>query len=360
MGGYPRLEPVERGLWSYRTWHVMGPVRQLVRDGMAEFLPVRGATLPRLIEQVRPDVFLGACSRPVDGSVSFGVSTSYAMPAAAAARRVVLEANSRMPFTCGETAVPVDRVSALIDVDHPLPAHREQPVEPSPEVQRIAELVRGLLPDGAALQTGIGQLSEQVLALIDEDPPADLSFFGMGTDAMVPSLAAGRSRLVGGELLGTDLLYDFADRRPEVSMHPAAAITDVVAAAAVPNLVSLNTAIEIDLRGQVNSESVRGVQVSGVGGGFDFLDASWFSAGGLSILAMTSLAGSRSRIVPRLQAVDPVTMPRHSVRYVVTEHGAVDLFPLSVAERARALVELAHPSIRDELAQSLSARSEVA
>lgn len=350
LGDYPFLEPVRAGHWSYRTWHVMPPVRRDVAAGLVEFLPVRGATLPRLIDAVAPDVFLGAASRPVGGRVSFGASTSYALPAAARASRVLLETNARMPFTRGRSSIPTSAATALVEVDAPLPAHRATAGEVEPEVARIAELVRALLPAGTVLQTGIGRLSEEVLRLLDDDPPDDLTFFGMGTDAMVAALRAGRSRLVGGELLGTEILYDLAHDDERVTMYPAADITAVPRAAERAGLVSLNTAIEIDLRGQVNSESVRGAQVSGVGGAFDFADASWFSAGGTSIVAMTSRQGSRSRIVPRLAEECAVSVPRHSVRHVVTEYGAVDLFPLSDRERAEALVGLAHPDDRDALA----------
>jgi 4-hydroxybutyrate CoA-transferase len=350
LGDYDFLGPVLDGTWRYRTWHVMPPVRRAVRDGLVDFLPVRGGTLPRLVEQLRPDVFLGSVSRPRDGLVSFGASVSYALPAARSVPTVLLEANPRQPFTRGETTVGVDEVTALVEVDHPLPGHRALTEEPTADVRRIAELVRDLLPDGVALQTGIGTLSEEVVRLLHEDAPPGLVFFGMGTDAMVPALERGTARLVGGELLGSELLYDYVADHDRVTMHPAGDITAVPPAAAWPRLVSMQTAIEIDLRGQVNSETVGATQVSGVGGAFDFLDASWFSEGGTSIFAMTSMAGKHSRIVPRISAESVVSVPRHSVRHVVTEYGAVDLFPLSARERVDALISLAHPSVRDELA----------
>ncbi|MGX6446656.1 acetyl-CoA hydrolase/transferase family protein [Patulibacter sp. S7RM1-6] len=349
LGGYEFLEPVRAGHWSYRTWHVMPPVRRAVRDGLVEFLPVRGGTLPQLIEHLAPDVFLGASSRPRDGAVSFGASVSYALPAARAIERVVLEANARMPHTRGETTIALDEVSALVDVDRPLPGHRAVAEPPTPDMRRIAELVRGLLPDGVALQTGIGTVSEEILRLLGEDAPPGLVLFGMGTDAMVPLLESRAARLVGGELLGSEALYDYVADHDLVTMHPAGDLTAVPRAAAWPRLVSLQTAIEIDLRGQINSEMVGSTQVSGVGGAFDFLDASWFSEGGTSIFAMTSMAGTSSRIVPRISSDSVVSIPRHSVRHVVTEHGAVDLFPLSVREREEALISIAHPSVRDEL-----------
>lgn len=352
LGTYAHVAAVREGRWTYETWHLMAPIRDDVAAGRVPLHLARGAHVPRLIRTLAPDVFLTAVSPPgPDGTLSFGASVSYALPMALDTARVIAEVNPNMPWVHGRTSLPPERFTALVDVDRPLPSYRA--VEPDPASLRIAGLVRDLVPDGATVQIGIGSVPESLVALFVDDPPPGLTLFGMGIDAMVPLLEElDRPRaFVGGELLGTDTLYRFAHDRPAVHNHAIPEILDPRATGAIDRFVSVIGALEIDLTGQVNSEVAGTRAVSGVGGGCDFVDASWMSEGGFSVITLRSTAkgGARSTIVPRLGAGAPVTIPRHSVRHVATEHGIVDLFGLTPDQRAEALISIADPAWQGRL-----------
>jgi 4-hydroxybutyrate CoA-transferase len=352
LGGYDFMEPVRAGAWDYDTWHVMPPVRDDVASGRVGFHLCRGGAVPDLIRRLAPDVFLTTVSPPdADGHVSFGASVSYALSALDVVPTVIAEINPNMPFTRGRTTAHVDRFAALVDAELPLPGHRSR--TPSEVDARIAEHVRPLVPDGATVQIGIGAVPETLLADWTADPPPGLRLFGMGVDGMVGLLERldRPGAFVGGELLGTELLYRYAHDQPTIEQRPIAEILSVPRLAAIPRFVSINGAIEVDLSGQVNGEWARGVQISGPGGSFDFLDAASLSSGGLSIVALrsTSLGGSVSTIVGRLAPDTPVTAPRHAVQVVVTEHGVADLRGRTLAQRAEALTAIAAPEFRAEL-----------
>ncbi|HEY4095195.1 MAG TPA: acetyl-CoA hydrolase/transferase C-terminal domain-containing protein [Baekduia sp.] len=352
LGGYDFLDPVREGRWAYDTWHVMPAVRDDVAAGRVGFHLARGGAIPRLVERLAPDVFLTTVSPPgPDGHVSFGASVSYALSALDTVPTVIAEVNPEMPFVLGRTSAPVERFAALVEAEHPLPHHAAR--TPADVDTRIAELVRELIPDEATVQVGIGGVPEALVGSWTADPPPGLRLHGMGIDAMVPLLEQldRPGAFVGGELLGTQLLYRYAHRREAVQQFPIADILAVPRLAAIPRFVSINGAIEVDLTGQVNSEWAGGRQISGAGGGFDFLDGATLSEGGLSIVALrsTSLRGTASTIVRRLAPDTPVTVPRHAVQVVVTEHGTADLRGKTIAERAEALTAIAAPDFRDEL-----------
>jgi 4-hydroxybutyrate CoA-transferase len=352
LSDYAFMGPVRDGWWSYETWHPMPPIRDDVQAGRVGFHLVRGALVPGLIRALRPDVFLTVVSPPgPDGEVSFGASVSYARPMADVARRVLAEVHPGMPRVRGRTGRPAQAFDAVVDGDQPLPTHRVSALDPVS--RRIAERILPLLPERPTVQIGLGSVPEALVQLLGEHPPPGLRVYGMGIDGMVPFLeAAGRpGAFVGGELLGTERLYRFAHDNPAIENYPSEEILAVPAVARIRGFVSLISAVEIDLTGQVNSEWAGQAQVSGVGGGFDFVDASWFAPDGRSILALRSTArgGTRSTIVSALSAGAPVTIPRHSIRFVVTEHGMADLLGLTVRERARALARLADPAFREEL-----------
>lgn len=352
LGDYPFLPLVEKGWWRFDTWHVMGPIRQAVQAGIVGFHPVRGSSVCDLIRRLRPDVFLAAGTPPDDrGMVSFGASTSYARVLAEEVPVVLCEANPAMPFTEGDSAVHRDAMTALVPVERPLPT-LTVPAGVDVTAAAIADNVRGLIPDGAMLQVGIGTVPHLVLESLADGPPEGLGVFGLGSDPLVTLMASAPVDLLGGELLGTaDGIYAWADRNPRVRMAGAADILDPVAMARHDRFVSLNTAIEVDLTGQVNAESVAGRQISGIGGAVDFAEGAWRSRGGVPVIALAAArqGGTVSSLVPRLPVEVPVGFPRHSTRWVVTEHGAVDLLGLTVTARAEALAGIAHPDHRARL-----------
>jgi acyl-CoA hydrolase len=355
LDDYAFMGPVRAGTWSYDTWHLMAPIRDDVACGAVRLHLSRGSLVPRLIDTLAPDVFLTTVSPPgPDGTCSFGASVSYALPMAQRIGRVIAEVNPNMPWVRGNTTLTLDDFTAVVEVDTLLPEYRAAPPD---EVSRaISAHVYKLLPEDATVQIGIGSVPEALVSMLTEEPPSGLRLFGLGIDAMVPLLQRlGRpAAFVGGELLGTAALYRFAHDEPSVLNFPIDDIISVAAAAAIDRFVSVTGAIEIDLTGQVNSEVAGGRTISGPGGGFDFVDGSWLSDGGFSVVTLRSTAkrGTRSTIVSRLAAGTPVTVPRHSVRYVATEFGAVDLFGLAAADRAEALIGIAHPEMRAELSVS--------
>jgi 4-hydroxybutyrate CoA-transferase len=355
LGGYDFMGSVRDGAWTYDTWHVMPAIRDDVACGRAGLHLMRGSRVAPRIAADPPDVFLTVVSPPDDeGYVSLGASVSYAMTACRVAGRVIAEVNPEMPYCYGDTRVPVSAFAALVDAEQPLPSHSARP--PSPEDVRIAEHVRALLPDRATLQIGLGSVPEALVALLGADPPPGLRLYGMGIDQMVPVLPLLGTPFVGGELLGSRALYAFAHRNPLVEQYPAEVVLSVPHLASIPRFVSLNGALQVDRTGQVNSEWVNGRQVSGPGGSVDFVEAAGLSDGGLSVVALraTALDGTVSAIVPALPPGAPVTIPRHSVQVVVTEHGVADLRGLSLPARAEALAAIAAPEFRAALVESSS------
>jgi 4-hydroxybutyrate CoA-transferase len=328
IGDYDFMGPVRNGEWRYDTWQVGHSIRDDVSNGHVGFHHSRGALVPGLIRALRPQVFVTAVSPPDKaGMVSFGASVSYALTMASEVERVIAEVNPAMPRVHGRTTVPLDLFDAIVEAEQPLPTHRA--VDPDLVAKDIAASVRSLLPEDATVQIGLGSVPEALVAILGEDPPPGMRLFGMGVDGMLPFLeAAGKpGSFLGGELLGTELLYSFAHDNPVIENHPITDLFEVPSIAAIPNFVALNGALQVDLTGQVNSEWVAGRQVSAPGASFDFVDGSWFSPGGKSITAIRSTArnGTVSTIVPAFAAGTPVTIPRHSTRFVVTEHGHADM-----------------------------------
>jgi acyl-CoA hydrolase len=316
---------------------------------------VRGGAVPSILRRLRPDVFLTVVSPPdAHGRVSFGASVSYALQALDHVPTVIAEVHPAMPRVRGRTMVDSSRFAALVEPEtDALPVHNTRPM--TDEDTRIAEHVRALIPDGATLQVGFGGVPESLLGILAEDPPPGLRLLGMGIEAMVPLVErlGVRPGYVGGEMLGTDRLYAFAHDNPMIEHHPNSELLSVPRLASIPRFVSINSAVEVDLTGQTNAEWAGGRQISGPGGGFDFLDAATLSVDGLSIIALSATTrDGRSTIVRSLQAGAPVTSPRHAVQAIVTEHGVADLRALTVAQRAEALIAIAAPGHRDALADA--------
>jgi 4-hydroxybutyrate CoA-transferase len=351
------LPAVERGSLAFSTWHVTARSGALVADGRADHLPLRLADIPATIDRLAPEVALLRVSPPVDGTVSLGSSASYSHEAIAAAELVIAEVDPAVPRTHGQTLVPIDRIDLLVDSDRPIPSYAPGP--PSEVASRIADHLVSLLPDAPTLQLGLGQVPEALATALLSAGVCDLRFVGMGTDAMVELSEAGLLRagpdplaITAVELMGTERLRRFADDDPRVGVYPSRLGHDPCwLSARFDRLVSVNSAVEIDLLGQVNSEVLRGAQASAVGGSADYVDAARASEGGLSVIALPSTTpdGRTSRIVGRLGADAVVTIPRHAYHVVVTEHGIADMRGLSVAARAEALAAVAAPAHRAAL-----------
>ncbi|MFZ5631482.1 MAG: acetyl-CoA hydrolase/transferase family protein [Bacillota bacterium] len=355
---YKFLQPPCRGKFKYYTWHVTRRVRDLVAGGAAEFLPARSSQVPKILERLGVDVAFIHVSPPDSGGYcSLGVSASYSLSAARQAKTVIAEVNDRMPRTLGECFIHLSEIDYLVEISRPLVAYHS----PNPDAvsRKICSYIAELIPDGSVVQIGFGSIPESVTSFL-KDSGLRVSVCGMGVDAMVdlagagmlaPFPGKGACSVISGELMGTEKLFNFAHDNPILEMHPASFAANPVTMGKFKNFISINSAVQVDLWGQANSEAVGDLQISGVGGCFDFIEGALMSPGGKTILAIPSTNGpnGQSTIVPRLPPGTPVTAPRHSVQYVVTEYGVADLTAKSLNERAEALIAIAHPEWRDRL-----------
>ena len=337
--------------YRFVTWQVGPAVRHLARSERMGVLPLRFRDIPRTFGpggRLAADVAVIQCTPPRNGKVNLGVSCSIFPSVVAAARLVIAEIHPDMPWTRGATELPASAVHLAVDATAPLGTLAR--ATPDAIDEQIIERVRGLIPDDAWVQLGVGAIPDAILGRLHEHPGIKLHS-GMLTDPLIEFLDGTRSdaRVVTGEVEGSHAMYRRVADDPRVTFHPTTVIHDVPHMAGLDRFISINSAIEVDLDGQVNGETIDGAQVSGVGGSLDFVEAARYSRGGRSIVALRSTAKGRSRIVGRLAAGTAVTIPRHAVDVIVTEHGVADLAALDLEERAEALIEIADPAVREEL-----------
>jgi acyl-CoA hydrolase len=339
-----------------------GPaLRDPINEGRADFIPVFLSDIPSLFltQKLPLDVALLQLSPPDrHGYCTLGTSVDTALAAAQSARFVIAEINEQMPRTLGNTLVPFDRINAFIHTDRPLPARA--PLPPTPQEEAIGAHVAALVPDGATLQMGIGAIPDAALRRLFNKH--DLGIHTeMFSDGVVDLIEAGvvtnrlknvhRGRTVTSFVSGSKRLYDFVDDNPFIEFHPCDRTNDTAHIRRNDRVVAINSAIEIDLSGQVCADSI-GFQIySGIGGQMDFIRGAALSSGGIPVIALPTTAahGTVSRIVAALKPGAGVVTTRGHVHWVVTEYGAVNLFGKSLRERAQALISIAHPDFRQEL-----------
>lgn len=365
FGDYPFLQAGLGENFTYTTWQASAKLRHLFgwasrRAGTpptvsphVELLPLRFRDVTRVVASdgpVPPDVVVVQVSKPVDGFVSLGISVSLYRDLIGSARMVIAEINERMPVTHGETRVAVGDITLAYESTRPLGEYRTP--RRTPRDVRIVEHVLSLIPRGAWVQLGVGAIPDAVLCRLHEIPETNIHS-GMLTDGLVDFITKSRhrARVVAGEVAGSPALYEFVGRTPQVEFHPSRRTHDLVPIASLPQFVAVNSAVEVDLQGQVNGETVDGVQISGVGGSLDFIEGAAASPGGVAIIALPSTTenGKRSKIVRQLDAGVPVTIPRFCADYVVTEHGIAHLKGRTLRERAAALRAIAHPDFQATL-----------
>jgi acyl-CoA hydrolase len=365
-GPCPFADPEQAGrIWSVSLF--AGPaLRQPVAEGRADFMPVFLSDIPKLFatRQIPLDVALVQVSPPDrHGLCTLGTSVDAAKAAADSARIVIAEINDRMPATHGNTMVRFDRFAAFIHTDRPLP---ESPPPPEDESDaRIGEQVAALVEDGATLQMGIGAIPNAVLARLKgkHDLGVHTEMFSDGVIDLVEAgvitnrfkkVHAGRTTT--SFVMGTRRLFDFVDANPTVEFHPCDRTNDTALIRQNPKVVAVNSALEIDLSGQVCADSMGHRIYSGIGGQMDFIHGAALSPGGKPIIALPSTAksGTVSRIAPALQPGAGVVTTRGHVHWVVTEYGAVNLHGKSLRERAEALISIAHPDFQGELRRGLA------
>ena len=365
LGDYPWARP-EHAALRYATWHMSPRLEEARRSGRVEFVPIRYYDLTR--EFVAggvwaPDCVLVHCAPPdARGYLSLGVSVGVALPAARRAPLVIAQVNPAMPRTLGNAFLHRSQVDAWVEVDEPLMPYPPTPVG---EIERaIGRHVAGLVPDGATVQVGVGAIPQAVLeALVDH---RELALHSLLVDSSVTLVERGavtnalkrvhRGRMDIAEAMGTRRLFDFVHENPLVNMESSAFVHDPETVARLDRFVAINSALEVDLTGQVTAESLGPRQVAGIGGQFDFVLGAGRSRGGVTVIALPSTGrdGALSRIVARLSAGAAVTSPRFLAEWVVTEHGAAELRGKGERGRAEALLAVAHPRFQGELERALT------
>src|SRR5215467_6100553 len=361
FGVAPYVAPAMAGHFRHNAVFIGGNVRDAINDGRADYTPIYLSEIEGLFEsgEMPIDVALIEVSPPDShGFCSFGVGVDTTLTAAKCARHVIAQVNNYMPRTYGDSFIHVSDIDAVVESSRPL-CELKKPAITDMHVA-IARNVAGLIEDGAVLQTGIGGIPDAVLPFL-----IDRKDLGVHTelvsDGVIPLIEAGvingnrknfkPRKIILGFALGTRKLFDFVDNNPMFEFHPTAYTNDPALIARNDNMIAINSALQIDLTGQVCSDSIGNQFYSGIGGQVDFLRGASRSKGGKPIIAISSTArgGAISRIVPTLSPGAGVVTSRGLVRYVVTEHGVAYLHGRTIRERAKALIEIADPRFRAKL-----------
>jgi 4-hydroxybutyrate CoA-transferase len=363
-GPGPHLAPEMAPHFRHRALFIGPNARRAVNEGRADFVPIFLSDVPRLFdsgEMPLDAVFVNATPPDAHGFCSLGTSVEAMHAAIRAAKTVIVQFNRAMPRTLGESFIHVSGIDLAIECDVP---PYEHPVGEIGDVERrIGGFVAELVPDGATIQMGLGTIPAAVAMFLRDH--RDLGVHTeMFTDVVVDLVEAGvvtgarkernRGKIVTAFMMGTRRLYDFAHDNPMIEMRSVDFTNDTHVIRSFGRMTAINSAIEVDLTGQVVADSIGHRMYSGVGGQMDFIRGAALATEGLAVIALPSTAsagpgGSLSRIVPELRPGGGVVTTRAHARTIVTEYGVAQLFGKSVRERTKALIEIAHPDFRDEL-----------
>ncbi|MFT4583937.1 MAG: 4-hydroxybutyrate CoA-transferase [Gammaproteobacteria bacterium] len=361
FGTYPYLEKGLGRNSRYLTWQASANTRALFKEGDRSkygFVPIRLADVHRVVSdtgEIRPHTVVVQTSLPqADGRVSLGISVGANLDFIRSAKLVIAEMNPNMPVTSGDSRVSLESIDLAYEADTPLWEYSTPAGQASDE--QIVENVMSLIPDGAWAQLGVGAVPDRILERLSEVPGINL-WSGLLTGGLQQFIdkAPGGARIVAGELAGSKAFYEFCNQNARIEMAPTSVTHDVAKVGSLPKFVSVNSALEIDLQGQSNGEAIGKLQISGVGGSLDYIEAANLSEGGISIIALTSTTanGKYSKIVPNFLEGAVVTTPRYCTDCVVTEYGIARLRGKDLFQRAEALIAIAHPDFRDQLAGAL-------
>jgi len=365
-GDIPFADSSHKGRF-FSTSLFTGPaLRKPIEEGRADFMPIFLADIPRLFTSgtIRLDAAIIQLSPPDrHGLCTLGTSVDAAKAAADSARVLIAEINEQMPRTHGNTAVRFDRVAAFIHTDRPLIEHHGSP-ETDVEA-RIGQIIADLVEDGSTLQTGIGTIPDAVLSRLSDKHELGVHT-EMFSDRVVDLVERGvitnrlkkvhPNRITTSFVSGSKRLFDFVHDNPTVEFHPCDRTNDTALIRQNDKMVAINSALEIDLTGQVCADSLGHRIYSGIGGQMDFIHGAALSNGGKPVIALpaTAAKGTMSRIVPELKPGAGVVTTRGHVHWVVTEFGAVNLHGKTLRERGEALISIAHPDFRSELTKVLA------
>jgi 4-hydroxybutyrate CoA-transferase len=354
--------------FRHNALFVGGSTRQAVNENRADYTPCFFYEIPRLFKDnyLPVDVAMIQVSKPdKHGYCSYGLSNDYTKTAAEAAKIVIAEVNEKMPRTMGDNFIHVSDIDYIVETDYEITQLNPPKIS---EVERsIGENCAKLVEDGSTLQLGIGAIPDAVLLFLKDKK--DLGIHSeMFSDGVVELYEAGvinnskksihKGKMIVTFLMGTKKLYDFVDNNPSVELYPVDYVNNPCVVAQNYKMVSINSCIEVDLMGQISSESIGTRQFSGTGGQVDYVRGASMAKGGKSIIAMPSTAkgGKTSRIVPLLTSGSAITTSRNDVQYVVTEFGIADLRGKTLKQRAQELIKIAHPDFHKELTREFENR----
>ncbi len=364
VGPAPHADPVMEGHLRINTLFISPNVRQAVHEGRADFTPVFLSEVPLLFKEghLPLDVVLTQVSPPDEhGFCSLGIEAGLVKTPAQVARIVIAEINEQMPRTLGDSFIHFSKIDFAVPVNYPL---AELPMGETNEISmRIGRYIADLIEDGSTMQMGIGAIPDAVLHfLVDKrDLGVHTELFSDGVMELIQKGVITNERktlhtgkIVAGFILGSKKLYDFVDDNPIVELHPTEYVNDPFVIAQNERMISINSAIEVDLTGQVCADSIGPKLYSGVGGQLDFVYGAARSRGGKPIIALPSTArpgggAPISRIVSTLKPGAGVVTTRNHVHFVATEYGVAHLYGKTIRQRARALIEIAHPDFREQL-----------
>lgn len=363
MGKAGYAQPGMEKHFRHNALFVGGTTRKAVQEGRGDYTPCFFYRIPSLFTNgsLPVDVAMVQATAPdKDGNMSLGISIDYSLPAARAAKKVIVQVNNELPRTGGDSTINVSDENIVAIVEHDAPIIELAPPKIGEVEKAIGANCAKLINDGDTLQLGIGAIPDAVLLFLKEKK--DLGIHSeMFSDGVVELAEAGVinnskktthvGKYVANFLMGTKRLYDFVNNNPDVEMYPVDYVNNPVVVGKEDNIVSINSCVQIDLMGQAASESIGYTQISGVGGQVDFIRGAAMAKNGRAILAFPSTAakGTVSKIVPLLDEGAAVTTSRNDVDYAITEYGIAKLSGKTLKERAHALIEIAHPNFRDDL-----------
>lgn len=369
-GEAPYTKPEYADSFRVNAFFVGSNTRKAVNEGRGNYIPVFLSEVPGLIRKdILPvDVALLNVSMPdKHGYCSLGVSLVGSLPACEKAKTIIAQINPNMPRTHGAGFIHVDKIDVMVEVDDPLP---EQILpEPNETEMRIGRFCTELVEDGATLQMGIGAIPNAVLKSLNnhKDLGVHTEMFADGViDLVEKGIINGKKKVkfpgkvVSGFVMGSKRVYDFVDDNPSIAMLDIAYVNDTKVIRRNPKVTAINSAIEIDVTGQVCADSIGTYHFSGVGGQMDFIRGAALSEGGKPIIALPSVTRKGvSRIVPFLKEGAGVVTTRAHVHYIVTEYGIANLYGKNLSQRAKAMVEIAHPDHREELDKQVFERFKI-
>jgi acyl-CoA hydrolase len=367
-GNMPIAQLKYKDSFYFNTLFVSQHTRELITHGMGSYIPVFLSEIPALFHRkiIVPDVALIHVSPPdKHGYCSLGVSVDICLSALKNAKYVIAQVNSKMPRTHGDGMIHVNEINALVEVEQSLP-EIDYTKEITEVEQTIGKYCASLIEDGATLQMGIGSIPDAVLSMLEnhKDLGVHTEMFSVGTINLLKKgvitnkyKKKHRRKIATSFAIGNRDMYDFIHDNPVCSFLESDYINDAYVIGKNPKVTAINSAIEIDLTGQVCADSIGTKQFSGVGGQMDFMRGASISEGGKPIIAMSSITNKGdSKIVPVLKEGAGVVSTRANVHYVITEYGIASLHGKNLIERAKALIEIAHPAHREALDQAARIR----